>query len=186
RARPADDQEPATTEHCTITGPARACGVVGCLHRFPPVAWPFAAVAEQPDSLRRGVGIRETTYIRARPGRSAPRQRAVRGIPGPVPDPGRGTVRGRSERGKLDSPEGIGRRRTRGARHVRRFLVVGCGGSGGATLAYMMDQLASDLAAIDRRYAPGGAGPESSTGSTGSAGARRLPPGWQLLHLDVQ
>ncbi|NYE72056.1 tubulin-like doman-containing protein [Microlunatus parietis] len=48
---------------------------------------------------------------------------------------------------------------------MRRFLVVGCGGSGGATLAYLMDQLASDLAAIDRRLT--------------------LPAGWQFVHLDV-
>lgn len=47
---------------------------------------------------------------------------------------------------------------------MRRFLVVGCGGSGGATLAYMMDQLRSDLAAerVDH-----------------------LPRGWQFVHLDV-
>ncbi|WP_051215302.1 tubulin-like doman-containing protein [Granulicoccus phenolivorans] len=47
---------------------------------------------------------------------------------------------------------------------MRRFLVVGCGGSGGATLAYMMDQLRSDLAA---------------------EGVDRLPRGWQFVHLDV-
>lgn len=47
---------------------------------------------------------------------------------------------------------------------MKRFLIVGCGGSGGATLAYMMDQLRSDLAAH---------------------GIDRLPAGWQFVHLDV-
>lgn len=47
---------------------------------------------------------------------------------------------------------------------MRRFLVVGCGGSGGSTLAYMMDQLASDLAEHD---------------------VTSLPAGWQFVHLDV-
>ncbi|GAB19900.1 hypothetical protein GOEFS_096_00770 [Gordonia effusa NBRC 100432] len=47
---------------------------------------------------------------------------------------------------------------------MKRFLIVGCGGSGGATLAYMMDQLRSDLAAH---------------------GINRLPAGWQFVHLDV-
>ncbi|PXW31295.1 UNVERIFIED_CONTAM: tubulin-like protein [Williamsia faeni] len=47
---------------------------------------------------------------------------------------------------------------------MRRFLVVGCGGSGGATLAYMMDQLRSDLAAF---------------------GVTQIPAGWQFVHLDV-
>lgn len=47
---------------------------------------------------------------------------------------------------------------------MRRFLVVGCGGSGGATLAYMMDQLRSDLA---------------------SHGIDSIPAGWQFIHLDV-
>ena len=28
---------------------------------------------------------------------------------------------------------------------MRRFLIVGCGGSGGATLAFIMDQLRSEL-----------------------------------------
>lgn len=46
---------------------------------------------------------------------------------------------------------------------MRRFLVVGCGGSGGATLAYMMDQLSSDLAVW----------------------GRRIPRGWQFIHVDV-
>lgn len=47
---------------------------------------------------------------------------------------------------------------------MRRFLVVGCGGSGGATLAYIMDQLRSDLAANQ---------------------VQKLPAGWQFVHLDV-
>lgn len=47
---------------------------------------------------------------------------------------------------------------------MRRFLLVGCGGSGGATLAYMMDQLRSDLAAL---------------------GIDRMPAGWQFVHVDV-
>lgn len=47
---------------------------------------------------------------------------------------------------------------------MRRFLVVGCGGSGGATLAYMMDQLRSELLA---------------------AGVHSLPMGWQFVHIDV-
>lgn len=47
---------------------------------------------------------------------------------------------------------------------MRRFLVVGCGGSGGATLAYLMDQLRSDLAAH---------------------GVAALPRGWQFVHMDV-
>lgn len=47
---------------------------------------------------------------------------------------------------------------------MRRFLVVGCGGSGGATMAYLMDQLRSDLAA---------------------AGVDGLPRGWQFVHIDV-
>ncbi|HTM85037.1 MAG TPA: tubulin-like doman-containing protein [Mycobacterium sp.] len=47
---------------------------------------------------------------------------------------------------------------------MRRFLVVGCGGSGGATLAYMMDQLRSELIA---------------------AGVHSLPAGWQFVHIDV-
>jgi hypothetical protein len=47
---------------------------------------------------------------------------------------------------------------------MRRFLVVGCGGSGGATLAYMMDQLRSELLA---------------------AGWHSLPMGWQFVHIDV-
>jgi hypothetical protein len=47
---------------------------------------------------------------------------------------------------------------------MRRFLVVGCGGAGGSTLAYMMDQLRSDL---------------------GAAGVTALPRGWQFVHIDV-
>lgn len=47
---------------------------------------------------------------------------------------------------------------------MRRFLVVGCGGSGGATLAFMMDQLRSELLA---------------------AGVSKLPDGWQFVLVDV-
>ena len=47
---------------------------------------------------------------------------------------------------------------------MRRFLIVGCGGSGGSTLAFMMDQLRSDLHA---------------------AGIDSLLPGWQFVHIDV-
>ena len=47
---------------------------------------------------------------------------------------------------------------------MRRFLVVGCGGSGGATLAFMMDQLRSELLA---------------------AGVGKLLAGWQFVHIDV-
>lgn len=47
---------------------------------------------------------------------------------------------------------------------MRRFLVVGCGGSGGSSLAYMMDQLRSDLAQEQ---------------------VDKLPAGWQFVHLDV-
>ena len=47
---------------------------------------------------------------------------------------------------------------------MRKFLVVGCGGSGGATLSYMMDQLRSELAL---------------------KGVDRIPDGWQFIHLDV-
>jgi hypothetical protein len=49
---------------------------------------------------------------------------------------------------------------------MQRFLVIGCGGSGGATLAYMMDQLKSVLAAAGYR-------------------GKTLPSGWQFLHVDV-
>lgn len=47
---------------------------------------------------------------------------------------------------------------------LRRVLVVGCGGSGGNTLAYMMDQLRSDLAAH---------------------GIRKIPVGWQFVFIDA-
>ncbi|UTT49870.1 tubulin-like doman-containing protein [Rhodococcus gordoniae] len=47
---------------------------------------------------------------------------------------------------------------------MRRFLVVGCGGSGAVTLAYMMDQLRSDLAAV---------------------GIDKIPGGWQFVSVDV-
>jgi hypothetical protein len=47
---------------------------------------------------------------------------------------------------------------------MRRFLVVGCGGSGAVTLAYMMDQLRSDL---------------------GRSGIDRIPAGWQFISIDV-
>lgn len=47
---------------------------------------------------------------------------------------------------------------------MRKFLIVGCGGSGGATLAYMMDQLHSDLAEFN---------------------VDKIPAGWQFVHLDV-
>ncbi|WP_158548142.1 tubulin-like doman-containing protein [Desertihabitans brevis] len=52
---------------------------------------------------------------------------------------------------------------------MKRFLVVGCGGTGGATLAYMMDQLRADLAGL---------------GVTG-LGEHGLPSGWQFLCVDV-
>lgn len=47
---------------------------------------------------------------------------------------------------------------------MRKFLIVGCGGSGGSTLAYIMDQITSELAAhqIDK-----------------------IPAGWQFVHIDV-
>jgi hypothetical protein len=47
---------------------------------------------------------------------------------------------------------------------MRRFLIVGCGGSGGATLAFMMDQLRSELH---------------------NAGVDKLLGGWQFVHIDV-
>lgn len=47
---------------------------------------------------------------------------------------------------------------------MRRFLVVGCGGSGAVTLSYMMDQLRSDLSA---------------------AGVDKIPGGWQFVSIDV-
>lgn len=47
---------------------------------------------------------------------------------------------------------------------MRPFLVVGCGGSGGVTLQFLMDQLAGDLA-------------QRRVGS--------LPAAWQFVHIDV-
>lgn len=47
---------------------------------------------------------------------------------------------------------------------MKRFLVVGCGGSGGITLQYVMDQLRADL---------------------GLYGIDTLPAGWQFVHVDV-
>ena len=47
---------------------------------------------------------------------------------------------------------------------MRKYLVIGCGGSGGATLRYVMDQLRADLS---------GHGVES------------LPSAWQFIHFDV-
>ena len=53
---------------------------------------------------------------------------------------------------------------TKGRLLMRRFLVVGCGGSGGKTMAYLMDQLRSDLS---------------------KDGVPDLPLGWQFVFLDV-
>jgi hypothetical protein len=47
---------------------------------------------------------------------------------------------------------------------LRKFLVVGCGGSGGAALRYLMDQLRADLRQL---------------------GVDRLPPAWQFVHVDA-
>jgi tubulin-like protein len=47
---------------------------------------------------------------------------------------------------------------------MRRFLLVGCGGSGGVTLQFVMDQLRADLALT---------------------GVDALPDGWQFVHVDV-
>src|SRR3954470_12911137 len=47
---------------------------------------------------------------------------------------------------------------------MRKFLVVGCGGSGGSTLAFMMDQLTSELS---------------------SHKVKGIPAGWQFVHIDV-
>jgi len=47
---------------------------------------------------------------------------------------------------------------------MKKFLIVGCGGSGGATLSYLMDQLQSDLA----RH-----------------GVDSMPAGWQFVQVDV-
>ena len=56
------------------------------------------------------------------------------------------------------------RRHREGRTPMRRFLVVGCGGSGGKTLAYLMDQLRSDLS---------------------KDGVTELPAGWQFVFVDV-
>ncbi|KRB75809.1 hypothetical protein ASE01_12160 [Nocardioides sp. Root190] len=47
---------------------------------------------------------------------------------------------------------------------MRRFLIVGCGGSGGATIRFIQDQLLADLR------------PE---------GTDKLPDAWQFVHIDV-
>ena len=47
---------------------------------------------------------------------------------------------------------------------MRKFLVVGCGGSGDATLSYMMDQIKSELALH---------------------GIDHIPAGWQFVEVDV-
>jgi hypothetical protein len=47
---------------------------------------------------------------------------------------------------------------------MRRFLMVGCGGSGGVTLQFVMDQLRADLRAV---------------------GVDKIPSGWQFVHVDV-
>jgi hypothetical protein len=47
---------------------------------------------------------------------------------------------------------------------MERFMVVGCGGSGGATMAYMMDHL---------------------KGLLKTRGIDSLPAGWQFVHVDV-
>lgn len=47
---------------------------------------------------------------------------------------------------------------------LRRVLVVGCGGSGGKTLCYMLDQLQSDLARF---------------------GVHTIPSGWKFVSIDV-
>lgn len=47
---------------------------------------------------------------------------------------------------------------------MRRFLIVGCGGSGGATIRFIQDQLLADLR------------PE---------GTKELPAAWQFVHVDV-
>lgn len=48
---------------------------------------------------------------------------------------------------------------------MRKVLVVGCGGSGAKTLAYMMDQLHADLAAY---------------------GIEKIPGCWQFLSVDTR
>ncbi|WP_370891514.1 tubulin-like doman-containing protein [Janibacter sp. GXQ6167] len=47
---------------------------------------------------------------------------------------------------------------------MRKFLIVGCGGSGGETLRYLIDQLRADLRA---------------------RGIGSLPDAWQFVHVDV-
>ncbi len=47
---------------------------------------------------------------------------------------------------------------------MRKFLVVGCGGSGGATLRFLIDQLRADFR---------------------SRGWNQLPAAWQFVHVDV-
>lgn len=47
---------------------------------------------------------------------------------------------------------------------MRRFLIVGCGGSGGTTLRLLIDQLRADLR---------------------SRGISELPDAWQFVHIDV-
>lgn len=47
---------------------------------------------------------------------------------------------------------------------MKKFLIVGVGGSGGATLRYLMDQLQADLS---------------------EQGVRQLPDAWQFIHIDV-
>ena len=47
---------------------------------------------------------------------------------------------------------------------MKKFLVVGVGGSGGATLRYLMDQLGADLR---------------------KRGIHELPDAWQFVQIDV-
>jgi hypothetical protein len=47
---------------------------------------------------------------------------------------------------------------------MRKFLVIGCGGSGGATVRFLMDELRAQLANV---------------------GVSDLPKGWQFVHVDV-
>ena len=49
---------------------------------------------------------------------------------------------------------------------MKKFLVVGCGGSGAKTLAFMMDQLKAELRSID---------PDRT----------ELPKAWQFVNIDV-
>jgi hypothetical protein len=46
---------------------------------------------------------------------------------------------------------------------MRRFLLVGCGGSGGAVLAHVMDRLRADLATYGVNRIPGDGGLSIST-----------------------